>query len=156
MKPGHVTSIRVSPKNCMAVIDLLRMADVPTDGMSFASAVSRALDLSLTGLIKAGQLPERTGFEYSEMMAPFGLGTASVHARNAQTGRVARMFEVSQAAENPAPIAIPGELNKEDAKRKLRELLGRHERADGSQASTDEWPEADQQLYNECMGVIYG
>lgn len=156
MKPGHVISMRVSPRNCMAVLDLLRMADVPLEGMSFSAACSRALDLAMSGLIKAGQLPERDGFEYSEMMAPFGLGTTGRTARDAQSARVASMFEGSQAAENRAPVSAPGKPSVEDAKRGLRELLGRYEGPDGEQVSTDEWSEEDQKLYNTYLEVIYG
>jgi hypothetical protein len=147
---GHVTSIRVSPKNCMAVIDLLRMADVPTEGMSFASAVSRALDLALTGLIKAGHLPDRDGFEYSEMMAPFGLGINTSTVKDAQGRRVAEMFEAPPVAEKPEPISPT--ITLEDAKRGLKELLRKH----GDSDEVDTWPKEDKTLYDQYVEIIYG
>lgn len=71
MKAGRVVTIRLNPRDCMAVVDLVQQLGAPIERMSFGSVVSLALTSALQTLRSAKMLPERDGFEYSEIMAGF-------------------------------------------------------------------------------------
>lgn len=73
MKPGMVTQIRVNPKDCLAILDLMvAMGIDPYDGRSFAQCVSLSLS-SLIGVARRGGIipTEDDGFQYMNRMAPF-------------------------------------------------------------------------------------
>lgn len=71
MRPGVVVSIRVNPKDCMGVLDVLEKAGIVTPGASFPSLISLALGSLLETARQNNMIPTRTGFEFSEMMAPY-------------------------------------------------------------------------------------
>lgn len=73
MKPGMVTQIRINPKDCLAILDLMvAMGIDPYDGRSFAQCVSLSL-ASLIGVARRGGIipAEDDGFQYMNRMAPF-------------------------------------------------------------------------------------
>lgn len=74
MRPGIVAAIRVNPKDCMSVIDVMDTVGINTEGMSFPAMVSLTLSSLLEGARASKQIPTRDGFEYSDMMEPF-IGT---------------------------------------------------------------------------------
>jgi hypothetical protein len=95
MAAGEVVSIRVNPKDCMAVADLLDKLNAYSPGMSFSNAVAIALASSMESFRANGVLPERQGFEYTEMMRHFAFKkrtsrkiqlTTTFHATAAQYG----------------------------------------------------------------------
>lgn len=71
MKIGTVVNIRVSPANCMAVSDAIRLAGLHPGDMTFSSAVSRVLDMMMDSLRRDNLIPTRDGFELSDMMGEF-------------------------------------------------------------------------------------
>ena len=71
MRPGKVASIRVNPKDCMGVVDVVEAAGLRVEGMSFPAMVSLALGSLLQTMRDQGIIPDRAGFEYNEIMAPF-------------------------------------------------------------------------------------
>ncbi len=56
----------------MGVVDLVNKVGAYRPGMSFAQAVSQALASALIALRENKLIPTRDGFEYAELMAPFG------------------------------------------------------------------------------------
>ena len=68
---GRVVSIRLSPQDCMAVVDAAKKMGVRMQQVSFPQLVSLALSAALESFRQNGIIPERDGFEYSEMMAQF-------------------------------------------------------------------------------------
>lgn len=70
MRAGLVATIRINPKDCMSVLDVMEKAGVNTNGMSFPAMVSLALSATLNGLRTEGLIPDRDGFEYLDMMTP--------------------------------------------------------------------------------------
>lgn len=70
-KIGKAMYIRVSPKNCMAICDALKLAGLQPSDFTFSSATARVLDMLLAGLIRDGVVPERDGFEFLNMMGEF-------------------------------------------------------------------------------------
>lgn len=71
MKIGTVVNIRVSPTNCMAISDAIRLAGLHPGDMTFSSAVSRVLDMMMDSLRRDNLIPTRDGFELSNMMEEF-------------------------------------------------------------------------------------
>lgn len=82
--PGIVTSLRVNPTDAMSVIDMLDYLGVPKENMSFAQAAKIVLASSLEAYRQQGFIPRRTGFEYSEMIAPFTRQDPGAHAAKLQ------------------------------------------------------------------------
>lgn len=71
MRPGMVATIRVNPKDCMAVLDVMEAVGITIEGMSFPAMVSLTLSSLLQTARDNGQIPTRDGFEFSQMMAPY-------------------------------------------------------------------------------------
>ncbi len=71
MRPGRIVSIRVNPRDCMSVVDVIEKIGMHVNGMSYSQAVSVALSSALEGLRQAGLIPTRDGFEYSKVMTKF-------------------------------------------------------------------------------------
>ncbi len=69
--PGHIARIRLSPKDCMSVVDTLDHLGIATANLSFATAVKLVMSAALESFRQQGIIKERSGFEYSEVMAPF-------------------------------------------------------------------------------------
>ena len=71
MRAGRVCQIRVNPKDCMTIVDIVEDAHMLVQGMSFSRAVSIALSCALEVLRHNKLVPERDGFEYTKIMSPF-------------------------------------------------------------------------------------
>lgn len=84
MKAGVVVSIRVNPRDCQSVLDLLDKAGIPRRALTFAQCVSLALGSSLETFRKDGTLPEVDEFEYLNRMTPY-LGRTAKRLRVANT-----------------------------------------------------------------------
>lgn len=111
-KVGRAVYIRVSPKDCMAVVDVLRQIDLLPRGMSFAQAVSLALSSAFEGLRQAGIIPTRTGFEFTDMMVHFPPDRKIDRMRKLDVTNA-----ISGAGDFTAPSIIP-----ETAERKRKRL----------------------------------
>ena len=71
MRAGEVVQIRINPKDCMSVVDVLDKSGAFIPGMSFPQAVSLAFSALLESVRGAGIIPERDGFEFSQLMGRF-------------------------------------------------------------------------------------
>lgn len=111
MRPGRVTQIRVSPKDCMSIIDVLDRIQLYRSGMSFAQATSVVLACAIETFRKQSLIPTRDGFEYSSMMQRFPADTIITR------GRKTTMPDIAQL-EAPILTAAPA-----DQEYKLRERL---------------------------------
>lgn len=100
MRAGLVATVRINPKDCMSVIDVMKKAGVNTNGMSFPAMVSLALSATLNGLRIEGLIPDRDGFEYLDMMQPY------------MNGRNARKLEITKTIHDAGSrmnISLPAE-----------------------------------------------
>lgn len=71
MRAGSVVTIRVNPRDSMSVVDLAKQSGLVMEGMSFAQMVSLTLSGCLEELRKKGIVPDREGFEYSQIVGPY-------------------------------------------------------------------------------------
>lgn len=71
MKPGRVVKIRLNPMACMACVDVVNKVGAYRDGISFAQVVILALESAIAAFKANGLIPDRDGFDYSELMAPY-------------------------------------------------------------------------------------
>lgn len=78
MKAGEVVKIRVSPKDVMTAIDLVQGAGLVVTGMSLAEVVRLAMSGLMQRARETGAAPNRDGFEYMQMLAPFKQGDPHV------------------------------------------------------------------------------
>lgn len=103
MKAGKVVSLRVNPKNCLTVLDVCRELGVnPSAGYSFGQLVSIALSSLLETVRQQAIVPERTGFEYSEMMKPF-----EEPSKRAFAQKIKLSNNITAPSFQPQPV-IPG------------------------------------------------
>lgn len=71
MSVGETVKIRVNPRDCMGVVDVINNTGMVTVGMSFPMACSLVLSSLLESAREAKLIPERDGFEYLEVMQQF-------------------------------------------------------------------------------------
>ena len=69
MRPGKTVSFRVSPTNCISIVQAAQRLGFQST--SFARATSYVLGALLDKHRLAGEIPTPTGFEYAETMAPY-------------------------------------------------------------------------------------
>lgn len=182
MRPGIVASIRVNPKDCMAVVDVMEAVGIPTDGMSFPAMVSLTLSSLLQTARDNNQIPTRDGFEYSEIMSPFmgqrrnrkkleitktlhELGS-SIHvpklsapqrgAFQVEPGTAERLPSVTTAASARKPFEAPVESEVPAdvlrARRRLTELLQKKDLADDGAVT---WQSSDESEFQEMYKLVY-
>lgn len=178
-RPGAVVSIRVNPTDCMAIVDLLKQNDMIVKGQSFSSMVSLALSALLEGARVNGVVPERSGFEFNELVRPF-LQEGNMKSKRKVTEFVASLgseWQSKPVAVFTRPLPEPvfqngtalterseaGPTNSEEtistdqrlARRRLSELNARKEMIeDGVQGLT--WSTADQIEFDQLMKEVYG
>lgn len=99
MKGGMVVQIRVSPKDCLGILDCAEAAQADLQDKSFASITSMVLS-SLIQLARETHIikEEEDGFQYANRMAPFGAGKST---------RVKRKFTETLLANAQMGIAPP-------------------------------------------------
>lgn len=71
MKGGMVVRIRVSPKDCMSLVDAAQALGIQSTQYSMSALTSLVLSSLLEVQRKAGTVPTRSGFEYLSMMEPY-------------------------------------------------------------------------------------
>jgi len=160
MKPGIVVNIRVNPRDCMTVADLASRDKLAVEGMSFSSAVSLVFSALCQAAREMGAAPERSGFEFSEMMKMFS-GTDrqrklditnavtnagsefKVRAINMPLGSAIKRFNEGTAK----PARTPAQLK---AEAKMRELFAQRE------AAPDSWNEASERELERTIAIAAG
>jgi hypothetical protein len=167
LRPGMVATIRVNPKDCMAVLDVVKAAGLSTDGMSFAAMTSLAFSSLLQTMRDQEVIPDRDGFEYLDMMQPY-LGSKNNKKKVAITktlqnaGSKVRVHGLSKPKVEKAPIQEPPTLG-EDKALSIEERLARSEltelcrKRDMAEEGAEGilWSAADQSRYDELLRVVY-
>lgn len=109
MKSGHVVSIRVNPRDCQTVLDLLDKVGYDRRSITFAQCVSMALASLLETARKSEILPEPDEFQYLQRMQQY-LGHKGQRARIATAlhdrGGSFRAKDLTKPAELEAPAHV--------------------------------------------------
>lgn len=178
LKAGLVISLRINPKDCMSVVDVLAKTGMIVPGMSFSAMTALALSSLLETMRQQGHIPTRSGFEFTEMMTPYldGRHARKVAAAKALEGlgsdfsapvmpaqeTVLPRHEAGQLTPPPHQLKNPhlssygNEQSSEhrQAARRLTELLQKKDLAEDGAAGVV-WSATDQAEYNECYAVVY-
>ena len=169
LKAGRVSRIRVNPKDCQSVLDIMKAAEIDTRSMSFDMQVSLAFSSLLNSARTANLIPEPDPFEYLNRMTPY-IG----HKHNSQKAKLSAQIgelgpklrspilrETERPAPSPAPVARPvaTEASAEDAEMlraassRLTELLAKKDRAEDNGDVT--WGSSDEAELQKCMKIVY-
>lgn len=101
MRAGIATTIRFNPKDCMAVVDVIEAAGLMLPGMTFSSAASLAITMAFQEMMKQGKIPERDGFEYTEIMSKI---TAKGNSKTAR--RISDNIYRAAMAGDPVAVSV--------------------------------------------------
>lgn len=108
-RAGRVVQIRVSPRDCISVIDVWDKLGIKIDGASFSQVVSTALASALESFRKNAIIPDRDGTEFSKMMARFP------DAKSMRTRQLS-INEAMYAQEMPAVMPETLQVRREKAR----------------------------------------
>jgi hypothetical protein len=119
MKGGRVVRLRLSPQDCMSVVDVAERIGMAPRGASFAQLVSMALSSLLEGVRAAEIVPRRDGFEYLEMMEPFKDQPLQDRARKLAITKSMKLQKVTAVPLEEDPAKKSRRLRYEELKIKL-------------------------------------
>lgn len=71
MRAGLVVTIRVNPKDCQSILDLIDAVGFPRIGQSFSMLTGIALSSMLESFRTSGAIPEPDAFEYLNRMSQY-------------------------------------------------------------------------------------
>lgn len=169
MKAGHVVTIRVNPRDCQSVLDVLDAAGVPRKALSFAQCVSLAMGCLLETARRGNVIPEPDEFEYLNRLSQYvGKGKVRKTVRMSEAlhdlGGAMRAPVLgggeegpSAAQARPADLVVPEAVDTEspeykEAQRTLTNLLVRKEQADDDPSL---WNDAYEREFQRCYRVVY-
>lgn len=115
MRPGKIASVRVNPKDCMSIVDVLSKLGIATTNMSFSQATKIVLASALESFRQSKVIPDRDGFEYTEMMLPFAEDDLRTRGRKLQMAH-----DGSQPTFHAPPVTTPQVDTPERSQRKVR------------------------------------
>jgi hypothetical protein len=161
LRPGIVSSIRVNPKDCMSVIDVMDKAGVNIQGMSFSGMVSLALSSLLENCRQQELIPTRDGFEFTEMVGPYlnQSHAKKVHVTNT-IGSLGSRIQ-APAIENPKmqikelvsakdPISA---AEVREAGVRMTELLKKKDMA--GEGTGVIWQQSDEEEFQRLYAIVY-
>lgn len=163
LRPGIVSSIRVNPKDCMSVIDVMEKAGVNIQGMSFSGMVSLALSSLLENCRTQNLIPTRDGFEFTEMVGPY---LSQSHAKKVHVtkaiGNIGSEIKAPVIEQPKAqikefvqqkPVDPLTAAEQHAARVRLTELCRKKDMA--GEGTGVIWQTSDQEEYNQLYNVVY-
>lgn len=166
MKAGMVVRLRVNPKDCQSVLDLLDRVSIPHDNLSFSQCVSLALASLLETARTYKTLPEPDPFQYMNRMGKFyGRGHAMQGKRLAAAnalGNIGEHFQAPQVSIEPArpsepsSVAEVAEVTADEMRdrRRFAELYSKKDMIEAGHRGVL-WSAEDEAEYNELYKKIY-
>lgn len=148
MLPGEVVRIRVNPRDCMSVVDVINNTGMYTGGMSFPMAVSLVLSSLLESARQAKLIPERDGFEYSEVMQPFS--NKATGPRKLAITAAHRMVGSELVAPPLRQPKVGMSMEQRRADTRMRELFFKREH------TPESWSPADDKELDQVIAVAMG
>lgn len=73
MKAGRVIRMRVNPRDCISVADVIELLGLKPELLTFDSACRIVLSALLESARQSGRIPDREGFEFTQFMQRFEL-----------------------------------------------------------------------------------
>ena len=145
MKPGQVVHVRISPQDCLACVDIVKAIGINTTNMSFALVVKIALASCLESMRQNNVIPKRTGFEFTDMMAPFKEFRAQRQASKLHAARI--IDSIGDKFQPPAIVPTNPEL--ERVRSRMDELAFKREQDEMNFTREDqqEWEQLTAQLF---------
>lgn len=143
MKAGRVVRLRISPKDCMSVDDIVRKVHMFTPGMSFSQAASITLAALIETFRKQGHVPIRDGFEFTEMMNAY---PKDQYAKRRQIDITRTIDQAGSEIEMPV---MPGMIDVESSPQVKRLYMKLQELAAKRDADPENWSEAEQVEYKK-------
>jgi len=70
-KPGQVVRIRISPTDCLGILDILDKAGIPRQNISFSQCTSLALTTLIELARKTDMIPRPDGFDFLNRMEQY-------------------------------------------------------------------------------------
>lgn len=114
MKGGMVVRIRLPPKDCLGVLDLLDSAGIPTEGKSFNQCASLALGSLIALARQQGIIPrDEPGFAYLDRMLPFQAVTSG-RSTKAKQQVAESLYRRALATSGEPPQALATILGPDD------------------------------------------
>lgn len=141
----------------MGCIDLVQRAGVPTAGMSLAMVARLALSACIQAARDTGTIPNRDGFEYNDMIAPFSQASQSKKLQVTSLMRnneIARMSMDKPATAAHVTISQPRELSQEMLHKKTRLLRRVIELQAKLDADIDNFSEREAEQLALCTDMI--
>jgi hypothetical protein len=154
-KSGKVVSIRISPLDCLSIIDICKKAGIIEADATFPGLTSQALKMMIHAYKTMGMIPVRDGFEWNEMMEPFD---EDIKARSNKAERKAHVLIPESLMQSipaerqrlpPDGIQVVPEANKE-LKEELIRLADRRETLGFDHPN---WTAAEQRRYDELYAM---
>jgi hypothetical protein len=165
VKAGHVATIRVTPRDCQSVLDVLDAAGVPRKSLSFAQCVSLALGSLLETARRGKMIPEPDEFEYLNRMQEY-----MTPARRRKTVRVADALHnlggsmrtpalpADEVLPSAAQAVTEGRSEEDEDSPEVREaqaaltklLIKKEQAEDGGP-----WTGEDEAEFNRLYAIIY-
>jgi len=125
--PGRVVHIRLNPRDCISCVDTCDKLKVNSVGMSFAQVVKIALSSAMESFRVNGIIPNRGGFEFTELVTNrFNEAGAGAH------GNAIKITEAIMAQGDnyqPAPI-VPETRERKQRRMRYEELRLKKEHDD--------------------------
>jgi len=153
LKGGMTPTIRISPKDCLSILDVLDVAGVQRHGMSFASCTSLALS-SLIGMARqAGIIEEPDGFAYLERVGPYH-GQRNDKRKRATANHLYAAAQHGSAAISLPRVntSMPPQVMEEQA---LRELKDRFTKLNDRKEADILLSIEEEQEWQACFSVLY-
>ncbi len=168
MRSGFVVNLRVNPRDCQGILDVMAAANINTQDMSFSMQVSLALSSLLESARITNLIPEPDEFQYLNRMQPYigrmrnGMKkkTADVVNSLGPLRRVAALPGdagiVPEGNASPLPTPEPAEVSLADRGKRTRlaELNSKRDLSLSSDSIT--WQKQDQIEFEALYLEVYG
>lgn len=165
MKAGMVVRLRVNPKDCQSILDLLNKVGVPSNNLSFSQCTSLALASLLETARTHRTLPEPDPFQFLNRMENFighghgmqrkrlaaanALGNIGEHFQ-APTTEPARPIEATPLAHSNTAISADDMRDR----RRFAELYSKKDMWENGDRGIS-WSSQDEAEYQELYKKIY-
>ena len=130
---GVVARIRVNPRDCLSILDILQSNGIDIQGMSFSAITSLAMTCMLESLRKGEVIPRNDGFDYNERMGPYLEGKST----SDKSGLTGGLYMKAVQGESLPEIQINGRQERSVGEMSAEELLEEYHKLKHSQLPKD-------------------